>query len=142
VKQFTAFSNVNWNKFPEMCLKKFRHVSQQRADILNIIYDGEYSIHSLTHRVKSSLKSCQLCSYSRNSQHFMEPEGSLLCSQEPSTGPYPEPDQSNPYHPILSKIHFYISQSPTSSLLVFPPISLMHSYSPPFVLHALQEELV
>jgi hypothetical protein len=30
----------------------------------------------------------------------MEPEGSLLCSQEPSTGPYSEPDQSNPYHPI------------------------------------------
>jgi hypothetical protein len=32
----------------------------------------------------------------------MEPEGSLPRSQEPSTGPYPEPDQSNPYHPILS----------------------------------------
>jgi hypothetical protein len=32
----------------------------------------------------------------------MEPEGSLPCSQEPSTGPYPEPDQSNPYHAILS----------------------------------------
>jgi hypothetical protein len=31
----------------------------------------------------------------------MEPEG-LLCSQEPSTGSYPKPDQSNPYHPILS----------------------------------------
>jgi hypothetical protein len=31
----------------------------------------------------------------------MDAEGSLLCSQEPSTGPYPEQNQSNPYHPIL-----------------------------------------
>jgi hypothetical protein len=32
----------------------------------------------------------------------MEPEGSLLCPQEPSTGPYPKPDQSSPYQPNLS----------------------------------------
>jgi hypothetical protein len=31
----------------------------------------------------------------------MEPEGSLLHSQEPSTGSYPEPDQSSPHHPNL-----------------------------------------
>jgi hypothetical protein len=31
----------------------------------------------------------------------MEPEGLLLCLQEPFTGPYPEPDQSIPYHPFL-----------------------------------------
>jgi hypothetical protein len=42
----------------------------------------------------------------------MEPVGSLPCSQEPSTGPYPEPDQSSPYHPILSKIYFNIIHPP------------------------------
>jgi hypothetical protein len=44
VKQFTTFSNVNCNKFPEICLQEFRLVSQQRVDILNIFYDGEYNI--------------------------------------------------------------------------------------------------
>jgi hypothetical protein len=67
----------------------------------------------------------------------MEPEGSLPCSQEPSTGPYPESDQSNPYYPIL-KIHFnivhpsYVLVFPVVSfLLAFPTISCMHSSSPP-----------
>jgi hypothetical protein len=58
--------------------------------------------HSLTHGAEPFLRSCQFCSYSRTSQHFTEPEGSLPCSQKPSTGPYSEPDQSSPYHPILS----------------------------------------
>jgi hypothetical protein len=38
------------------------------------------------------LRNRQLRRYSRISQHFMKPEGSLPCSQEPSNGPYPEPD--------------------------------------------------
>jgi hypothetical protein len=46
--------------------------------------------HSLTHGAEPFLRSCQLCSYSRTSQHFMEPQGSLSCSREPSTGPYLE----------------------------------------------------
>jgi hypothetical protein len=32
----------------------------------------------------------------------MEPESSLPFSQESSTLPYPEPDKSSQYHPILS----------------------------------------
>jgi hypothetical protein len=31
----------------------------------------------------------------------MAAEVSLLCSQEPATDLYPEPDESSPYHPIL-----------------------------------------
>jgi hypothetical protein len=56
----------------------------------------------LTHGAEPFLRNCQLCSHSRTSQRFMEPEDSLPPSQEPFTGPYPEPDRSNPHHPILS----------------------------------------
>jgi hypothetical protein len=33
--------------------------------------------YSLTHGAEPILRSCQLCSYSSTSQHFMEPDGSL-----------------------------------------------------------------
>jgi hypothetical protein len=51
----------------------------------------------------------QLCSHLRTSQHFMEPEGSIPCSQEPCTGPYPEP-----YPSYLSKIHLNIVHTSAS----------------------------
>jgi hypothetical protein len=60
----------------------------------------------MTYGAEPFLRSRQLCSYSGTSQYFIEPECSLQCSQEPSTGPYPEPHRSSPYHLILSKIHF------------------------------------
>jgi hypothetical protein len=31
----------------------------------------------------------------------MEPEGSLLCLQAPSTDLYPQPDESGPYQAIM-----------------------------------------
>jgi hypothetical protein len=62
----------------------------------------------LTYGTEPFLRSRQLCSHSRTSQHVMVPEGSSPCSKEPSTGPYPEPDRSSPHHPILSMIHFNI----------------------------------
>jgi hypothetical protein len=45
MKRFITFCNVNCNKFPEICLKEYIHVSQQRTNILNIFYDGEYNIN-------------------------------------------------------------------------------------------------
>jgi hypothetical protein len=43
---------------------------------------------SFTHGAEPFLRSHQLCSYSRTSQHFMEPKGSLPCSQEPCLHSY------------------------------------------------------
>jgi hypothetical protein len=60
------------------------------------------------------LRSCQLCTYSRTSQHFMEPESSLPCSQDPSTGPDPQPDRSSSYPT------YFLAFLVVSFLLAFP----------------------
>jgi hypothetical protein len=56
----------------------------------------------------------------------MEPEGSLPCSQESYTGPYPEPYRSNQKH-----LTYVLLLLVVSFLLAFPPISYIHSSSPP-----------
>jgi hypothetical protein len=60
----------------------------------------------------------------------MEPGGSLPRSQEPSTGPYPEPDQSNQYHPISIRSILILS---TQLSLGFPS-GLFPSGSPTNIL--------
>jgi hypothetical protein len=45
-------------------------------------------------------KLTSLCSQSRNSPHFMEPESSLPYSQVPVTRPYPEPTPSSLHDPV------------------------------------------
>jgi hypothetical protein len=51
----------------------------------------------------------------------MEHENSLPCEQKPSTGPYPVPGQSSPYHPMLFLKSIWILSSISSS---YWPISL------------------
>jgi hypothetical protein len=73
----------------------------------------------------------------------MKPEGSLPCSQKPSTGPYPGPDKSSPHHPILSKIYLNIILPPRLGLPSshfpsgFPTKNLQAFLFSPCVLHAL-----
>ena len=67
----------------------------------NIIYIYIYTyLHILTnslHGAESFLRSQPVFSQSRNSPHFVEPEGSLPHSQLPTACPHPEPARSNPY---------------------------------------------
>jgi hypothetical protein len=53
----------------------------------------------------------------------MEPECSLSCSQQPATGPYPEPDESTPHLPTLFGV--------IPSLRVFREKSCMLTYLSP-----------
>jgi hypothetical protein len=48
------------------------------------------------HGAESLLRSEPVLSQTRNSQHFMEPEGSLPHSQSPANCPYPEHARSSP----------------------------------------------
>jgi hypothetical protein len=69
------------------------------------------STYLLTYEAEPFLRSRQLCSHPRTSQHFMEPEGSVPCSQEPSPPLVPILSLIDPVHTIpshLSKIYFNI----------------------------------
>jgi hypothetical protein len=47
----------------------------------------------------------------------MEPEGSLPCSQQPASGPYPEPDESRTHLHAACKINFNITLLSTTTIV-------------------------
>ena len=96
--------------------------------------DFDQNLNNLRHGTESFLRSQQVLSYSRNSPHFMESEGSLPHAQECATCPYPETDQFSLCPPILLSedpfyyyppIHAWIFQM-VSCPQVPPPKPCMH----------------
>jgi hypothetical protein len=78
-----------------------------------------------------SVRSQQSLSYSRFSQHFMAPEVSLPCLQEPTACYYPETDNADQTTPsYLSKIYFNTILEPTSKFAQWP-LSFWFSYQNP-----------
>jgi hypothetical protein len=65
----------------------FATIGQHQIGIAYHIIKSHIIItYLLTHGAEAFLRSCHLCSHSGTSQRFMEPDGSLPPSQEPSTG--------------------------------------------------------
>jgi hypothetical protein len=76
---------------------------------------GMYLVENISFRIHNSFKnlsSSSLCQNRNNFvileklprtfQHFMEPKGSSKCTHEHTTGRYPKPHQSIPFHPPTS----------------------------------------
>jgi hypothetical protein len=55
----------------------------------------------LTNELTNCMEQSPSCEASNHSSHFMEPKGSLPCSQQPAIGPHPELDASSSHLPTL-----------------------------------------
>jgi hypothetical protein len=60
--------------------------------------------NDLLHGARSFLWNKQLLSHTRNSQHFVEPERSLLCSWGPTTVPYSDPESYLKYITLIKTV--------------------------------------
>jgi hypothetical protein len=78
---------------------------KQNGELRNKFYNIDISFEEKCQHTHSRswvlLEKLSIVQLLKNFLAFYGTESSLLCLQEPATGPYSEPDQSNPYHPIL-----------------------------------------
>jgi hypothetical protein len=74
----------------------------------------------------------------------MESEGSLQCSQKPTTSPYHKPDESSPHHLIFLRLILILSSYlcpglPSVSLPSGLPTKILHAFNiSPYLLHSLR----
>jgi hypothetical protein len=91
-REVPSWRDLRWH---EVHTSDIRHIVFKPVMMMPVFIRRTYTtnlLSELTHGVEPFLRSRQLHSYSKTSQHFTEPRASLPCSQEPSIGPYLEPD--------------------------------------------------
>jgi hypothetical protein len=58
----------------------------------------------------------------------MDPEYLSACSQKPTTGPYPEPDESNPYTKSYSILYSHLRSDPSGLFPSHFPINILYAF--------------
>jgi len=113
--------------------------SQPRKDgleSLKVLFLQSFLWHITDTLTKSMYQnpSCETNSHSASQEIScisMEPEGSLSCSQDPTTDPYPEPTASSPHLPTLFPKDLFQYYLPIYSK-VFRIFSSLHVLQPKF----------
>jgi hypothetical protein len=96
----SSLSGGSLGCWPRICSVLFRVSCWAELDYFihgNSKWSKRFKYHRnytylLSYGAEPFLRSCQLHSSSRTPQHFMEPEGSIPCSQKPCIFLYPEPE--------------------------------------------------
>jgi hypothetical protein len=75
------------------CCGSFAPAIRTSGTLGHDVEQASMMIYSRSRRQKTFLRSYRSRSYSSISQHFTEPDGSLPCSQDLATVPYPDPNK-------------------------------------------------
>ena len=108
---------------------------------VSVIYEVYLLTDSTAHSAALQANSLAL-SYTRKCPHFMEPEGSLPCSQQPATFPTPQPYSVHAFLSCIFKIHLILYSHLRLGLQavpifhISPPKSCVYFSFPPYAPHS------